>query len=163
MLRPLVGQADAATAASGTIYGTIITTATMIAAAEGSHDEREIAATVLVTLIVYWIAHAYAVALGSAHGATPFWAVAGHQLATESPMVLACILPLAALLLASALGASFNLSTTIAVWFGVALLFFWGVQASRRLQLTLVPRLVSAAVFGLLGLGIIVLRVLFVH
>ncbi len=145
------------------IYGTIITTATMIAAAEGSHDEREIAATVLVTLVVYWLAHSYAVALGSAHGATPVWTVAVHQLAAESPIVLACILPLAALLLASAFGASFAVSTTIAVWVGVALMFFWGLQASRRLHLTLVARLVSAAAFGLLGLGIIVLRVLFVH
>jgi hypothetical protein len=163
MLRPLVGRFDPGRDASGMIYGTVITAATMVGAAEGSHDEGEIAATVAVTLLVYWIAHAYAVVLGGAHGASLSWKAAGRELAAESPMLAACFLPLAALIVASALGASFSLATSIAVWFAVALLFVWGLQAARRVHASLLPRVVSAGVFGLLGLGIVALRSMFVH
>src|SRR5579859_1701414 len=86
---------------SGTIYGTIVAASTILAAAEGTHDVAEIALTVVATLLLYWVAHAYAEVLGGAHSDVPFWLATRDELAAESSMMSACVLPLAALLLAT--------------------------------------------------------------
>lgn len=163
MLRRRAGRADHGHDATGIIYGTVITAGTMIGAAEASHNEGEIAATVVVTLVIYWIAHSYAAVLGGAHSASPSWRAAVRELVEESTIVVACVLPLAALILASWLGAGFGLSVSIASWFTMGLLFIWGYLAARRLHAKVGAQVVSALVFGLLGLGIVALRAAFIH
>ena len=163
MLVPLVGRVHPGRDATGTIYGTVITAGTMIGAAEASHNEFEIAITVAVTILIYWVSHAYAAVLGGARGSLPSWKAARDELGAESPMVIACFLPLAALIITSSLGAGFSLSASIAAWFTVALLFVWGYLAARRVHDKVGAQVASAAVFGLLGLGIVALKAAFVH
>ncbi len=163
MLRPLVGNVHPGRDVTGMIYGTVVTAGTMIGSAESSHNELEIAVTVSVTLLIYWISHAYAAVLGGLGGSHPSWRAARRELAAESPMLIGCILPLVVLVVASSVGAGFNLSTSIAAWFTVALLFVWGYLAARRIHDEVGAQLATAAVFGLLGLGIVFLRNLFVH
>ena len=149
--------------ASGSIYGTIVVAGTIVGAAEATHSILEIAETVIVTLVIYWVAHAYAEARGHAIPAASVWVEAGHELIAESTMITACILPVAALLVASALGADFEVATSIALWFAVAALFAWGLVAAHRTQLSGTRQLLSGVVFGLLGVVVVGLKTVIVH
>ncbi len=83
------------------IYGAIITAA--ILAAVGSQvPTPALAVSVVVTLLVYWIAEEYAEVLGeqATGGHLPTWASIRAMLATTWPMVTASYLPLLALLVA---------------------------------------------------------------
>jgi hypothetical protein len=149
--------------ASGSIYGTIITAATIVGVAEGTHNVLDEAITVVATLVLYWIAHSYAQLLGRPRGGTPSWTAAWHELAAEWQMVAVCVLPLAGLLVAGLLGASFSLATSIALWLSVGLLFLWGLLAARRAGQGAGAQLLSSAVFAVLGIAIVVLKSLLVH
>src|ERR1700694_2744248 len=93
--------------ASGVIYGTIVTESTMVAAAEGTHHVLEVAVTVVVTLFLYWIAHAYAEVLGNSQVHVLSWTETWRELFAEWRMLAACVVPLAVLLIVTGLGASF--------------------------------------------------------
>src|SRR5579884_1033406 len=108
---------------SGSIYGTIVAAGTLLGAAEATHNVLEMAGTAVATVLIYWVAHAYAEVLGRPRPMSSFWAESRHELMAESTMMTACILPVAALLVASALGATFELATSIALWFAVGTLF----------------------------------------
>ncbi|HSR22110.1 MAG TPA: hypothetical protein VLW53_01055, partial [Candidatus Eisenbacteria bacterium] len=145
--------------ASGAIYGTIITASTMVGVAEGVHHPRQIAVTVAVTLVLYAIAHAYSNVLGSPGGRAPSWGAFARELASEGPMLTACLLPLVVMAVLSLLGAGLDLAVEVALLSAVVTLFAWGLVAARRAHSGAVPQLLSAAAFGLVGLGIVGLRV----
>ena len=89
------------------IYGTIITAA--ILAAIGDHVHTlPLTVSILVTLVVYWLAEEYAELLGEQleGGHLPTWADVRTALAATWPMVTASYIPLLALILAHLLGAS---------------------------------------------------------
>jgi len=89
------------------IYGTIITAAVL--AATGDHvPTLPLAISILVTLLVYWVAEEYAELLGEQleAGQVPAWADIRAALAATWPMVTASYIPLLALILARLLGAS---------------------------------------------------------
>ena len=159
----MLSRLDIARDASGAIYGTLITASTMVGAAEGVHDLWEIAATVLVTLTVYTVAHAYAEVLGAPDGRVPSWAAVVHELAVESTMLTACVLPLAVMVGASLLGASLDEAVTAGACSAVAMLFVWGPVAARKVHAGAITQLVSAVAFGLLGLAIVALKVTTSH
>lgn len=149
--------------ASGAIYGTLVTAGTLLGAAEGTHDVLEITSTVVVTLLLYWVAHGYATVLGSPHPGDSWWIAARHELLAESAMITACVVPVAGLLAANGVGASFETSTSIALWLAVVMLFGWGIVAAQRTQQSRTGRLLSGVLFGVLGLVIVGLKTLLVH
>jgi hypothetical protein len=151
--------------ASGAIYGTLVTAGTIVGASEGAHaqDVREVSLSVVVTLVVYWIAHAYAEVMGNAHDVRPSWKVAARELASESPMVGACVVPLAVLIIADLLGTGFELSITIGLCATVGLLFIWGILAARRAKLSRGWALGSGVLYTALGVAIVLLKVLVIH
>jgi hypothetical protein len=163
MLLRLAARLDPTRDISAVIYGTILTGATIVAVAEGTHNALEMAVTVVVTLMVFWVAHAYAEALGNPRGGVPSWVALEQELAAESPLVLACVVPLAALLVARALGASFDLATSVAVALSIALLFNYGLLSARRAHTRTAWQITAGMVYGLLGVVIFVLKITFVH
>lgn len=149
--------------ASAAIYGTIITASTMVGVAEGVHDLWRIAATVVVTLAVYALAHAYCKVLGGPGDDPPSWAAFARELGAESPMLTACVLPLVVLVAVSLLGVGLDVDVVAALLSAVAMLFVWGLVAARRVRRGRLPQLLSAAAFGLLGLAIVALRTATAH
>jgi hypothetical protein len=149
--------------ASGVIYGTIITGSTMVAAAEGTHHVMEVAATVVVTLFLYWIAHAYAEVLGNSQVRVLSWTETWRELFREWRMLAACVVPLAVLLIVRGLGASFELATSTALWSTAGLLFLWGLLAAQRARVSTGLAILSGAVYTVLGVAIVALKFVFVH
>jgi hypothetical protein len=133
VLRTIVAYITPTRDASGVIYGTLVTAGTILGASEGAHDVLEVALTVIATVALYWIAHAYAEVVGNADVVAPSLRVAARELAVESRMVGACVLPLAILLVADLLGSGFAAATTIGLWSTVGLLFIWGLLAAPPL------------------------------
>jgi hypothetical protein len=140
------------------IYGSIITAA-IIAAASGL-PTGALAASVLVTLIVYWLAEGYAELLGeqAAGGKLPTWARIRGALARTWPMVSACYLPLVALLLARVAGASPLAAANTGLAVAIVMLTVHGWLAGRSAQLSGWRLLAATSVAALLGITMILLK-----
>ena len=153
LLRPLDNP-------SGAIYGTLL--GASVLATEGSKREGigEIALVVVVTLVVFWFAHGYADMLParmqrvSSDGRPHVLRDLGRALREEWPIVGSPLTLVGALLLANLLGADVNLSVDLALWFGVAELFVWGLLAGRTARL----RGIWLPLYGLgsAGLGVVI-------
>jgi hypothetical protein len=141
----------------------MVTAGAIVTASEAAPNVVEMAITVVVTVALYWVAHAYAEVLGNSQAVAPSWKVAVRELGLESPMVAACILPLGVLLVTDLLGASFELATTVSLLATVGLLFIWGLLAARRAQLSRAWAAASGGVYTLLGIAIVVLKLVLVH
>jgi hypothetical protein len=89
------------------IYGTVITAA-IIDTVGGHARTWQLAVAVFITLVVYWTAEQYAELLGehTEHGHLPSWTQVKAALGASLPMVTACFVPLAGLVIARLAGAS---------------------------------------------------------
>jgi hypothetical protein len=141
------------------IYGAIITAA--IFAAVGSQvPTPALAVSVVVTLLVYWIAEEYAEVLGeqATGGHLPTWASIRVMLATTWPMVTASYLPLLALLVARGAGASAFAAANAGLGVAIVLLTFHGWSAGRASQLHGWPLAAATAIAAALGLIMVLLK-----
>ena len=144
--------------ASG-IYGLVVCAATL-AAASASGRVSFVAVSVLVTVFVYWAAESYAHLL--ARRLVKRAALSRHDFeevfAQGWPLVTASYLPLAALLLASALGRSvaFSINTALAV--ATVLLVVAGWTVSRASGVRGGRLWVSTAISAGFGLVMIALK-----
>jgi hypothetical protein len=141
------------------IYGAIITAA-ILAAVGGHLPTAALVVSVVVTLIVYWLAEEYAELLGEqiAGGRLPSRAYVGAALRATWPMVSASYLPLLALLLARVAGASANVAANVGLIAAVLLLTAHGWWAARAAHLHGRPLLLATSVAALLGLTMIALK-----
>ena len=114
------------------IYGAIITAAIIDTA--GNHlPTTALVVTVVVTLLVYWLAEEYAELLGeqAEGGRLPSRASIRGALATTWPMVSASFAPLLALLLARLAGASALTAANVGLAAAIVLLTIHGWSAYR--------------------------------
>lgn len=159
--RPAVGERLA-----GFVYGTIVVLAVLVAGVRAFPDDAgRIAAMVVVTSVVLWVAHVYA--HGLAHSVAHDERVSLAELRLiarrEGSLVEAAVPPIAALLL----GAFDAVSTSTAVWiaFGLGLV----VLAAQGIVFARVERLRWPAMFLVvaanvgLGLALVALKVLLTH
>ena len=135
------------------IYGSIITAA-IIAAAGGKLPTTALAVSVLVTLLVYWIAEEYAEVLGEqvTGGELPTRASVRAALTSTWPMVSASYLPLLALAVARVAGASASVAANAGLVAAILLLIYHGWSAGRAAQLhgwKLAGAVLTAAALGL--------------
>jgi hypothetical protein len=151
-----LGRAAIGERLAGFIYGTIVVLAVLVAGARAFPDDPwHIAATVLVTAVVFWLAHVYAHALahGVAHDEHLSIAELRRIARREASVIEAAAPPLGALLL----GAFDVISTNAAVW--TALVLGLVVLASQGIVFARVERLGWGATIGVvaanLGLGIV--------
>jgi hypothetical protein len=141
------------------IYGTIITAA--ILAATGIRlPTVPLVVTVVLTLLVYWVAEEYAELLGeqAEGGRLPTWPHMREALAATWPMVSASYLPLLALLLARAAGGSASAAANVGLGVAVVLLVIHGWSAGRAARLHGWQLLLITSVAAGLGLLMILLK-----
>jgi hypothetical protein len=141
------------------IYGAIITAA-ILAAVGGHLPTAPLVVSVLVTLVVYWLAEEYAELLGEqiAGGRLPSRVYIREALQATWPMVSASYLPLLALLVARVAGASANQAANVGLVAAVLLLTWHGWWAGRAAQLHGRQLLLATSVAALLGLAMIALK-----
>jgi hypothetical protein len=151
---------------AGTVYGTIVVLASLAAGGKAfEHDLWHLAAIVVVTVVVLWIAHVYAHGLGESLEAgrrldvAELGAIAGRELAIP----LAAIAPTATL----ALGAVGVFRASTAVWIAVGVcvanLAAQGLRYARLERLGRVGTLSAVALNLALGLAIVALKVVVTH
>ena len=151
---------------AGAVYGAIVVLATLTAGATAyRYDLWRLGAIVSASVLLLWIAHAYAHALGESLELgrrltrAELMTITGRELAIP----LASILPLAAI----ALGALGAVRDQTAIWLalaiGVATLAVQGIRYARLERLSRVGTVVSVALNLSLGLSIVALKVLLSH
>jgi len=118
------------------IYGAIVTAA-ILDTVGGHVSTAALAVSVVVTLLVYWLAEEYAEVLGEQveGGRLPSRASVRKALAATWPMVSASFAPLVALVLARLVGASALTAANVGLVVAVLLLTFHGWLAGRAAQL----------------------------
>jgi hypothetical protein len=141
------------------IYGAIITAA-VLAAAGGHLPTAALVVSVVVTLLVYWLAEEYAELLGeqAVGGTRPSRAYIRAALAATWPMVSASYVPLLALVLARLAGASASLAANVGLIAAIVLLTAEGWLAARAARLHGWRLLLAVSVAAALGLAMIVLK-----
>ena len=144
--------------ASG-IYGAIITAAILATAGTELHTGA-LVVTILVTLVVYWLAEEYAELLGeqAEGGRVPTWDYIRRSLAATWPMVTASFAPLVVLVLARLAGTSIPVADNIALATAIVLLVIHGWSAARAAQLRGWPLAFATSVAAALGLVMVVLK-----
>lgn len=141
------------------IYGAIITGSIMTAAGS-SLPTLGLAISVLVTLVVYWLAEEYAEVLGrqAVGGHVPTWAHIRAGLGSSWPIVSASFVPLLALVVARLAGASAFAAANVGVGAAVVLLTVHGWTAGRAAQLAGWQLTVSTSIAAVLGLVMVALK-----
>ena len=141
------------------IYGAIITAA-ILDTAGGQVSTAVLVVSVVVTLLVYWIAEEYAEVLGeqAAGGRLPSRASIQGALISTWPMVTASYLPLLAVVLADLAGASKLTAANVGLVVAVVLLTVHGWLAGRAAQLQGRKLLLATSVAAVLGLVMILLK-----
>ncbi len=160
--RPVGRPLEASHAPSG-IYGTIICASVMAASSEFD-TTGEVAITVLVTVLVYWVAERWSHILAAGiRGRKLTRQASFHMLIEGWPMVQASYLPLLVLLVAYLLGADTTTSVNIALAATAVLLTGLGWVAARRGGRAGWAAARSALLTGALGLALIGLKALLHH
>jgi hypothetical protein len=152
-------------AVARTIYGTILITALVAGLSEGEDiGAWQILVSVTATTFVFWAAHVYAEVLSErlAAGRSLTWAATRQAMDGELPMVQAGF-PAALALGLAALGFySTDTGVTLAIGFGVASLFAYGVVLGHREGASRLQIFVGACINGAFGLVIVALKA-FIH
>lgn len=141
------------------IYGAVIT-ASIMAAAGNSLTTPALALSVLITLVVYWLAERYAEILGrqAAGGRLPTWRHIRTALGASWPIVSASFAPLLALLVAHLAGATASSAATVGVLAALVLLTLHGWAAARAAELRGWRLAAATSVAAVLGLVMVVLK-----
>jgi hypothetical protein len=149
------------------IYGAIVT-ASIMTTAGNSLATAALALSVLITLVVYWLAEQYAELLGeqAAGGRLPTWEHIRTALAGSWPIVSCSFVPLLALLAARLAGATAAAAATVGVAAAVVLLTSHGWAAGRGADLhgwKLAATTSAAAALGLVMVALKNLVILHLH
>ena len=141
------------------IYGAIIT-ASIMTAVGGALPTLALALSVLVTLVVYWLAEEYAEVLGrqATGGHVPTWAYIRARLTGSWPIVSASFLPLAVLVVARLVGASAFAAANFGVGAAILLLIAHGWAAGRAAHLKGWQLTASTSIAAVLGLVMVALK-----
>ncbi len=145
---------------AGIVFGTI-TIGAVLAAESGLHESYLMAfGSALVTTALYWLAHTYSDLLGrrlSTHEhLTPSTLV--RAFAHDWAIVRGAALPLLAMAVAWALGASQETAVTAAVWTCVVSVIAFELLAGVRAKSTPSELALEGCVGTAMGLGILALR-----
>ena len=141
------------------IYGTVLTAA-VITAGGNVLSTASLAVTVLVTLVIYWLADQYALLIGEHihEGRLPDVRLVRLSLAASWPMVAASFVPLAALVVTRVAGASTSTAAEAALLVTLVLLVAHGYAAGRAAGLRGARLLGVVVVAALLGVSLVVLK-----
>ena len=148
---------------SAAIYGLIVA-GSIIAAADPRSGERSIvtAALVVMSLVIFWLAHVYSNELGawSEHGVTPTWASWKRELGRQWPMVGAGTTPVLILACGGFNFVSDAVAVNLALFVCTAELGLAAFVAARRGGAGIRVSILSTAVAVTFGLALILLKTL---
>ncbi len=141
------------------IYGAIVTAA-ILDTVGGHVSTAALAVSVVVTLLVYWLAEEYAEVLGEQveGGRLPSRASVLEALAATWPMVSASFAPLVALVLARLVGAAALAAANVGLVVAVLLLTLHGWLAGRAARLRGWQLFFATSFAATLGLVMILLK-----
>jgi hypothetical protein len=141
------------------IYGAIVTAA-ILDTVGGHVSTAALSVSVIVTLLVYWLAEEYAEVLGDQveGGRLPSRASIREALAATWPMVSASFAPLVALVLARLAGADDLAAANAGLVVAVLLLTFHGWLAGRAAQLRGWQLFFATSFAAALGLVMVLLK-----
>ncbi|HEY3506057.1 MAG TPA: hypothetical protein VGN37_25130 [Actinocatenispora sp.] len=142
------------------VYGVLVSSAVM-ATSHGA-SAATVLVTVLVTLVVYWAAERYArlVAERIHTGRALTWPAVRRQLTARWEIVTASAIPLAVLAVLGLFGVHVTVAILVSLGTSTLLLCVAGWEVGRRIRLTRLERLASAAITGGFGVVMIVLKAL---
>jgi hypothetical protein len=147
---------------AGVVYG-LITVGALLAAESGLKDTYpETVGSTAIAMTLYWFAHAYADVLGLrlSEQRRVSWAELWHTFVQDWSIVRGAGLPLLALLVAWAVGATQTTAVTAGVWAVVASLIAFELAAGVLSKAKPIELAFDVSAGTTLGLGILVLRVL---
>ena len=143
---------------STAIYGTIVVAGVLAAEGETGHALGLILATVAATLVVFWLAHAYAHVLGSAIVAGTLTDLRA-TLRAEWPIVESGLPPALGMVVAHLLGATGDTAVLVGMIVAVVELAGWAELACRRRGLSPWHSIPYVAVAVALGAAVVALKV----
>jgi hypothetical protein len=147
---------------TGTVYGTI-TVGALLAAESDLHDTYpETVGSVVVALLIYWLAHSYAELLGHRLATRERLTVGalGHALGRDWAIVRGAGGPLLALLIAWAAGATQEAAITVALWICAGSLVVFELLAGMRARARPAELALELCVGVAMGVGVIALRLI---
>jgi len=147
----------------GAVYGQILTISVVAALSEDAQaGPSEIFFSVVLTMLVFWLAHLYAEAVAQRlERPDPLsWREVRGLMSQEWPIMRAALPALLALGLGWAGVVSSRMATNLAIAAGVVALFGWGLLIGRRSYLSPVATVGAVALNGGLGLAIVALKII---
>lgn len=145
------------------IYGQILVTSLVAALSEDSDiDAAYILVSVMVTVVVFWLAHVYAESMSRGLEARRHldWVEVRHLAAAEWPLVQAAI-PTAIVLALGAVGLlATEAAVNLAIGVGVVALFGWGLAIGRGSGSSWIVSLSGAVLSASFGLVVVALKAL---
>ncbi len=146
----------------GAIYGLILVGSLMAAESYKQESHLDVLLSVAITLVVYWLAHAYSLVLGRRIERSEVLSLRSlYDGARDSASVLqGALVPLLALLVAWGAGAAPQTSIDIALWSAVATLVCLELIAGLRAKVRPLELALSCCVGAAIGAVVLALKVL---
>lgn len=143
----------------GIITGTVVCAAVLAASVGHLHSTAQAVTAMVGTVLVYWLAHLHAHAIGGAvsEGHHPLEALR-HAAWHTWTIAAASLVPVAIMLVAEVFGADLSRAAWIALWASVALLASYSYLAGARGGLGLGGRLACSLAGAGLGLVVALLK-----
>jgi len=150
---------------TGGVYGSMLAASVVIGAGSlGSFPRTELVLLLLLTGVVFWIAHVHAQLFGARLAQRPLdRRVVAHVCREEWPIVKAAVPPAVAVAVSPLLGMDVRGAVWLALCVAVAGQVGWSVAAARHAGAS--PRLmaITASVNLVLGLLIIAFKIVLTH
>jgi hypothetical protein len=146
---------------AGVVYG-IITMGALLAAESARRETYvEAVASASIALLLYWLAHSYASLLGERLSGKEHltFTTLGRAFIHDWAIVRGASIPLLALLLTWASGASQHTAVNIGVWSSVVCLIAFELIAGLRAKASVRELVVEGSVGAAMGLAIIALKI----
>jgi positive regulator of sigma E activity len=147
---------------SAQIYGTLAVAALLAAESTRQETLSDTIGAVAVTLLLYWLAHAYATALAERLATGQRWSV-GHLIRIgthEWALIKGAALPLLTLVVAWAVGATTNTAVLDGLIAAVVLIIALELVAGIRGKLSAGEITFQVAIGAVISVGVLALRVL---
>ncbi len=145
------------------VYGTLIVGAVLDAEGIKTETFSETVAGVAITVVLLWLAHVYAQVTGQrlAQGEHLSLKLIGSKMAHEASMLVGAAVPLMVVVIWWISGGTLAGALTAGVWTSAVTLVVINVAAGLEAELSGAALLFQTAVGGLLGLGILALKLVF--
>jgi hypothetical protein len=146
---------------SGAVYGTIAVAALLAAESARHETYLETVSAVVITLILYWLAHSYAEFTGERLRSGERLTASGlaHTMAREVTILFGAAVPLIPLLVWWLTGGQLTGAVTAAVWTSAVTIVVTELLVGLRAELSGRRLVAQAGIGALLGLLVIALKV----